>query len=161
VLDYVKADPIRFPAVRCVFCNTLTREADSIHDELTQAELGVERLEARLVLRGIANEDQTTSALAYLERFARFLAQLLPDQLRRTFDALGVWSDIPFEPNKEPGPGVSASPSVPSCPSAPRWLGGRPEPETTHPRRVPRVGRQVMRLGLVAGEGFEPPTFGL
>jgi hypothetical protein len=104
VLDYVKADSIRFPAVECVFCNTLTREAyDSIHDELTQAELGVEPLEAGLVLRGIANEDQTTSALAYLERFDRFLDRLLPDQLRRTFDALGVRSDIQFEPNKEPG----------------------------------------------------------
>ncbi len=78
----------------------MTREVyDQRHEELAQAEDHLRRLESELAMHGIGNDDKVTESLAYLERFDRHLGNLPPDQLRRTFDALGVRLDVKFAPN--------------------------------------------------------------
>ena len=81
----------------------LTKKAyDEVHEKLTQVERQLRRHEADLALNGIGGEDQITDSLAYLERFDRHLDNLPPDQLRRTFTALGVRLDVRFTLNLDP-----------------------------------------------------------
>ena len=53
-------------------------------------------------MHGIGSEDQIGRSLKYLEGFDRLLKQLPEDQLRRTFNALGVRLEIRFAPNPDP-----------------------------------------------------------
>ena len=138
----------------------MTREIyDLRHAELALAEETLNRLDSNLALHGIGGEDQITQSLAYLEIFDRLLQQLPADQLRRTFDALGVRIDVHFAPNPDRKPRRQRVPVGGTMIFG--AAGIRKGLETKHPRRVPRVMRPTMRIGLVAGAGFEPATSGL
>lgn len=79
-----------------------TREVyDQLHAELVVAESALQRHESDLAMHGIGSEDEIARSFNYLEGFDRLLKQLPEDQLRRTFNALGVRLEIRFAPNPD------------------------------------------------------------